>query len=95
LASLWPIVGLIGQAVFFSRFLVQWIASERQKKSVIPNSFWFLSIAGSSMTLIYAIWRRDPVFTIAQSVGMIVYVRNIMLIRQHKARQSDPDGIEV
>ena len=89
------IVGLIGQAVFFSRFLIQWIVSEREGKSVIPHSFWFLSIAGSAMTLVYAIWRKDPVFTLAQSVGMIVYVRNIMLIRKHKRKQSDPDGIEI
>jgi len=89
------IVGIIGQAVFFSRFLIQWIVSEREGKSVIPPSFWFLSIAGSAMTLVYAIWRKDPVFTLAQSVGMIVYIRNIMLIRKHKQKQSDPDGIEI
>ncbi len=89
------IVGLVGQAVFSSRFLVQWIVSEKEKKSVIPNSFWFLSIAGSAMTLVYAIWRRDPVFTLAQSFGMVVYVRNIMLIRQHKIMQVGSNGIEV
>ena len=76
--------GLAGQACFFSRFLVQWIASEKKGISVVPNAFWYLSLLGGLMVLSYAIWRRDPVFTLGQSVGIFVYIRNIMLI--HKRR---------
>lgn len=76
-------VGIAGQALFASRFIVQWIASERKKESVMPLSFWYLSIIGGSLTAIYAAWRRDPVFLVAQLSGLIVYVRNLVLIRQH------------
>lgn len=75
------LIGLVGQAIFFSRFLVQWIVSERRRMSVIPTVFWYLSIAGAILVLIYAIWRRDPVFTIAQIVGLFVYIRNLILIK--------------
>ena len=76
----WIVVGLMGQVMFSLRFLIQWIASERQKKSVVPVSFWILSIAGSLILLIYAIQRRDPVFIIGQSTGSVIYLRNLMLI---------------
>ena len=78
------VFGLIGQAVFFSRFLIQWIASERKGESVIPEIFWYLSLVGSMMVLVYAIWRRDPVFTMAQMFGTIVYSRNLVLIHRKK-----------
>jgi lipid-A-disaccharide synthase-like uncharacterized protein len=78
--------GLAGQTCFFSRFLVQWIASEKKGVSVVPNAFWYLSLLGGLMVLSYAIWRRDPVFTLGQSVGIFVYIRNIMLI--HKRRDA-------
>jgi lipid-A-disaccharide synthase-like uncharacterized protein len=78
--KLWVAVGFIGQAVFSARFIVQWIVSERRKKSVIPVSFWFLSIVGSLVLLSYAIHRRDPVFMLGQAGGMIVYTRNLWLI---------------
>lgn len=74
------IVGIVGQMLFFSRFLVQWIVSEKSGKSVIPLSFWYLSILGSGLVLVYAVWRRDPIFTIAQVVGLFVYFRNLVLI---------------
>lgn len=80
------IVGLIGQACFFSRFLVQWIVSERQGKSTVPVLFWYLSIVGGSLVLVYAVWLKEPVFTLGQSVGLIVYVRNLWLIRKEKRR---------
>ncbi|MTH36063.1 hypothetical protein GL279_15785 [Paracoccus limosus] len=80
--QIWIIIGFIGQFFFTSRFLVQWIASERQKRSVVPNAFWFLSIAGGATLLAYAIWRRDPVFIAGQALGLVVYLRNLMLIRQ-------------
>lgn len=78
------LVGLLGQACFFSRFLVQWIASEKNGRSVVPVAFWYLSLAGGLLVLVYAIWRRDPVFTLGQSVGAFVYIRNLMLIRRKR-----------
>ena len=75
--------GLMGQAMFSARFLVQWLASERRRQSVIPTAFWWLSIAGGAMLLTYAIWRRDPVFILGQGLGLLVYVRNLVLIRRH------------
>jgi lipid-A-disaccharide synthase-like uncharacterized protein len=78
--KLWVTVGFIGQAVFSARFIVQWIVSERLKRSVIPVSFWFLSIAGSVILLSYAVHRRDPVFILGQAGGMLVYGRNLWLI---------------
>ncbi len=83
--SPWLLVGLLGQAFFFSRFMVQWIASEKQGRSTIPLSFWYFSIAGSALLLSYAIYRQDPVFVLGQSVNQIVYIRNLVLIR--KARR--------
>jgi lipid-A-disaccharide synthase-like uncharacterized protein len=75
----WLFFGFLAQFVFFLRFVVQWFSSERQKKSVIPISFWYLSIVGSIMILIYALYRRDPVFIAGQFFALIIYVRNIML----------------
>lgn len=77
----WILVGLAGQAFFFLRFAMQWIASERARRSVIPVAFWWLSIGGAAMLLAYAIWRADPVFVVGQVMGLAVYVRNLMLIR--------------
>lgn len=87
--NIFYIIGFLGQIIFFSRFLVQWIVSEVKKKSVIPHVFWYLSIAGSALLLVYAIYRRDPVFTLGQSVGFVVYVRNIVLINAHKKKSAD------
>ena len=78
------LLGLLGQALFFSRFLVQWIASEKNGRSVVPLSFWYLSIGGGGLLLIYALWRKDPVITLGQAVGLFVYVRNLMLIHRRK-----------
>ncbi len=79
-ARIWVIVGLLGQIIFFMRFFVQWIASERKGESVIPTAFWFLSLGGATILLIYAIHIRDIVFTIGQTCGFIIYIRNLMLI---------------
>lgn len=84
-ASIWLAIGFLGQACFFSRFLVQWIASERAGRSVVPRIFWHLSIAGGAVLLAYAIWRRDPVFILGQAVGIFVYARNLMLLKREKA----------
>ena len=81
----WVAVGLVGQTLFFLRFLVQWIASEKRKQSVIPLSFWFFSIGGGITLLTYAILRRDPVFILGQSTGSIIYLRNLVLIYRRKA----------
>lgn len=75
----WVLFGFLAQFVFFLRFFVQWIHSERMKKSVVPLSFWYLSIIGSLMILIYAIKRHDPVFIAGQALGLVIYIRNIML----------------
>ena len=76
----WIILGFIGQAVFFMRFLVQWIASEKKGESFIPVYFWYLSLTGGIILFIYAIHIGDPVFTLGQSCGLLVYIRNLMLI---------------
>ncbi len=75
----WQVVGFLGQGVFTARFLVQWIASEKKGASVVPMAFWWLSIVGGLSLLAYAIYRNDPVFIVGQGMGMVVYVRNLML----------------
>ena len=85
--NLWVVFGLAGQLLFGSRFIVQWIASERKKVSYIPIVFWYLSLSGGIITLIYAIHIRDTVFTLAQGAGLIVYLRNLMLIYRGKHAQ--------
>ncbi len=87
--QMWLAIGFVGQAVFSARFTVQWIASERARRSVMPLAFWFLSLAGGVTLLAYAIYRRDPVFIAGQGAGLIVYSRNLYLI--YRARQID-DG---
>lgn len=78
--------GLLAQAVFMSRMLVQWIASERVKRSVIPLSFWWLSISGAAMLIVYGVLRQDIVIILAQAFGFLVYARNLTLIaRERKA----------
>lgn len=86
----WMAVGFLGQAMFFSRFLVQWIASERRGQSVVPISFWWLSLGGGALLLAYAIYRVDPVFILGQSFGFLVYARNLLLIR--RGRRPGPEG---
>jgi lipid-A-disaccharide synthase-like uncharacterized protein len=82
---LWLVVGFVGQAFFSLRFLVQWIASERRRESVIPISFWFFSIGGALTLFTYALHRRDPVFILSGGAGFFVYSRNLYLIwhKQH------------
>ena len=88
----WVLLGLLGQALFAGRFLVQWVASERRRTSVVPVSFWYLSLAGGIALLVYAAWfRRDPVFTIGQSAGLVVYARNLMLIRRTRTVAAPAD----
>ncbi len=75
--SLWLGVGFTAQALFSARFLVQWIASERVRQSIVPVSFWFLSLLGGMLLLVYAVWRRDPVFIVGQGCGLVVYSRSL------------------
>jgi lipid-A-disaccharide synthase-like uncharacterized protein len=76
----WVALGFVAQAFFTMRFLVQWIASERARKSVVPVAFWFFSIGGGVLLLAYALYRRDPVFIAGQGFGLIVYCRNLYFI---------------
>ena len=78
----WLCLGLIGQACLAARFLIQWIASERRGHSVVPDSFWALSFVGAAAVLAYAIHRRDPIFIAGQSAGLILYARNMTLVRR-------------
>ncbi len=82
---IWVLVGLGGQIMFMMRFLIQWIVSEKAKRSVIPVSFWWFSIGGAAILLAYAIWRRDPVFILGQSLGFFIYTRNLWLIYRERA----------
>ena len=78
------ILGFTGQSMFFMRFFVQWLYSEKHKRSLIPTAFWYFSLGGSSLLLVYAIIRRDPVFMVGQSTGFIIYIRNLRLIARER-----------
>lgn len=84
---LWLTIGFIGQGLFSARFLVQWLVSERQKRSIIPDAFWYLSLAGGLTLLSYAIHRKDPVFILGQSVGSFIYLRNLYFIRRDRKKR--------
>ena len=84
--NLWVVLGFVAQAMFTGRFLIQWIASERARRSVVPVAFWLFSLAGGSLLLLYAIHRRDPVFIIGQATGLLIYSRNLYLISGEKKR---------
>ena len=87
--DIWLAFGLVAQLMFAARFLVQWIASERAGKSVVPMAFWFFSIGGGLMTFIYGIVKREPVIIIGQLLSNVIYVRNLMLIFKHHAKGSE------
>ncbi len=94
----WFAFGMVAQAVFFLRFVVQWIVSERRKRSTIPIAFWYLSLAGGLLTFVYACKKADPVFMLGQLLACIIYVRNLMLIYgrrdRRQARMERPAGTE-
>lgn len=81
----WVALGLGGQLLFTGRMLVQWLSSERERRSVIPVAFWWMSLIGATMLLVYFIWRRDIVGVLGQATGWIIYIRNLMLIRRSRA----------
>ncbi len=86
------LLGFAGQALFASRFIIQWIASERRKRSHIPVQFWWLSLGGGFIVTIYGLLRRDPVIILGQAPGLIVYARNLVLIYRHAEQQSAEDA---
>jgi lipid-A-disaccharide synthase-like uncharacterized protein len=90
---IWLAVGFMGQALFSARFLVQWVTSERRKRSVFPLAFWYFSVGGGATLLAYAIHRMDPVFILGQGAGLFIYLRNLQLIyRQRRAEAADSAG---
>ena len=89
----WVLFGILGQILFGMRFIVQWLASERRKESTIPVAFWYLSLLGGLILFAYAFWyMQDIVFTIGQSAGVLIYVRNLMLIRRPRPLASQCPG---
>ena len=81
-ATYWLVIGFIGQIAFGARFVIQWLVSEKKGESTIPIAFWYCSIAGSVILLTYAIHREDPVFIVGQGAGLLIYSRNLYLIRK-------------
>ncbi len=89
----WVLFGFLAQAAFTARFLVQWIASERKGQSYVPRAFWYLSLAGGLMLFSYAaFWKHDLVVTLGQTTGIVVYLRNLMLLRKERVRLEEPGG---
>ncbi len=88
--TLWLLFGFGAQSLFFARFFVQWVASERAGESVMPTAFWFLSLAGGILLFIYAMVRKDPVFMFGQGCGVMIYIRNLMLIAGKHRKRSLP-----
>jgi len=82
----WLALGIFGQLLFGMRFVVQWLASERQGRSVVPVAFWFFSIGGGLITLVYGLLKREPVIILGQSLSIFIYIRNLMLISKEKRR---------
>jgi lipid-A-disaccharide synthase-like uncharacterized protein len=91
----WVLIGFLGQFFFMMRFVVQWVHSERLKKSVVPVAFWFFSLGGGSILLIYAIHQADPVFIVGQGLGLVIYLRNLALIFGTKKSKPSRDEEKV
>ncbi len=88
---IWLIVGFVGQAVFVTRFLLQWLYSEYKRRSAFPMAFWYASILGGMILLNYAIYKRDPVFIVGQAGGLIIYLRNLQLRLRQRRREKTLD----
>ena len=88
----WVLLGFVAQLFFTMRFVVQWLASERAKRSVVPVAFWFFSLFGGGLLFVYAVQRRDPVFIAGQGLGLVIYIRNLWLIaNERRAAMSKVD----
>lgn len=87
-ATLMVIVGFGGQFLFAMRFIIQWIKSEGEKKSVIPLAFWYFSIGGGLVLLLYALWRKDPVIICGQGLGLFIYARNLYFIHRNSSKNA-------
>ncbi|MCH7540891.1 MAG: lipid-A-disaccharide synthase N-terminal domain-containing protein [Proteobacteria bacterium] len=88
--TIWLVIGFLGQVLFGMRFVVQWIRSEREGRSIIPVAFWYFSVAGGVTLLSYALWRQDPVFIVGQAGGLLIYGRNLFFIRRDRRRAATP-----
>jgi lipid-A-disaccharide synthase-like uncharacterized protein len=86
--AMWVAIGFFGQFMFMMRFVSQWIASERAKKSVMPEIFWYFSLGGGLIVFVYALHKKDPVFILGQGLGVFIYLRNIYFIWRHKGQPS-------
>lgn len=84
--TIWLIIGFLGQALFSARFIIQWLKSEQEKKSVFPVAFWYFSIAGGITLLSYAVYRNDPVFIVGQLTGLLIYFRNLYFVVYEQRR---------
>jgi lipid-A-disaccharide synthase-like uncharacterized protein len=82
----WIVLGFVAQALFSMRFVVQWVASERAGKSVIPTAFWIFSIGGGALLLLYALYRKDPVFIAGQGLGLFIYLRNLHFVMRESTQ---------
>lgn len=85
----WVLFGFLGQAAFSARFIVQWIISEKNRESTIPVAFWYLSIVGGLILFVYALYKKDPVFVLGQGCGLVVYIRNLILIKKKQVQEGD------
>ncbi|HEX5600223.1 MAG TPA: lipid-A-disaccharide synthase N-terminal domain-containing protein [Hyphomicrobiaceae bacterium] len=90
--KVWLAVGFVAQLMFSMRFIVQWIASERARRSIVPETFWYFSLAGGALLFAYAIYRLDPVFMLGQGMGLFIYARNLHFILRSKRLPAAPDG---
>ncbi|MFD2678183.1 lipid-A-disaccharide synthase N-terminal domain-containing protein [Camelimonas lactis] len=88
-ADVWLVLGLVGQFLFAMRFVVQWLASEKAGRSVVPVAFWFFSIGGGLITLVYGLYKREPVIILGQAFSVFIYLRNLALIRSSRQKQSE------
>lgn len=89
---IWLVIGFLGQGLFTMRFVVQWIKSERLKRSVVPLAFWYFSLFGGATLFAYAVHRGDPVFIVGQGLGIFIYLRNLWLIYREHRDLGDPPG---
>ena len=86
---IWLAIGMLGQLLFSARFFLQWLVSEKHKRSIIPVSFWYFSIGGAALLLVYAMLRRDPVFIVGQAAGFLIYFRNLYFIQREKKKEEE------